>query len=184
MKTIIAICGKRRSGKDTIADYLVNHKEFVNVKISNKLKKIVQIMFGFSAYQVEENKENIDKRWGISPRQALQFVGTEVMQYKIQELLPNIDRKFFIKSLIADDFPKYDKIVISDMRFIHEWQELNKLGAFTIKVLRENNNKNECDLHCSELETDEIPADVTIQNNKDIESLYETIEQIMRKHDL
>ncbi len=32
----------------------------------------------------------------------MQFLGTDIFQYKIQELLPNMGQKFWIKSFLTD----------------------------------------------------------------------------------
>lgn len=170
MRTVIAICGLKRSGKDVIADHLVRKYSYEKIKIAEPLKIVVAQLFNFTQDQVGETdqKDEIDPRWGITPRHALQFFGTEVMQYKIQDLLPNIERKFWINLLISKMQPE-KKYVISDMRFKHEYEELKKHDLLVIKVFR--NNLNSTDTHISESEYLEIPADIIIQNDEDIESL-------------
>jgi hypothetical protein len=103
MYNIIAICGAKRSGKDVLSKYLVHKYKYRKLYFAEPLKKAVKELFNFSDIQVGidegENagceKDTVDDRWGVSPRQALQFFGTEVLQYKIQELLPTINRYFF-----------------------------------------------------------------------------------------
>lgn len=125
---LIGICGKKRSGKDVIANYLCNIHQYTNKKISTDLKIIVKLIFGFSDSQIESNdKDIIDKYWEVTPRHIMQFIGTEVMQYQIQSILPNIGRNFWIQSFIKKNL-LYDNqfVVISDLRFIHEYEELKK----------------------------------------------------------
>jgi len=172
---IIAICGYKRSGKDTIANYLCKHG-YKNVKIADQLKTMVKQLFNFTQDQLElDEKENIDSRWEISPRQVMQFFGTEIMQYEIQKLLPNIGRTFWIKSFIE----KYlvsnndEKYVISDMRFLHEYEELKKYNVFVIMVQRDvdDNSNKEHETHSSEKEYLQIPTDIIITNNSTIDDL-------------
>lgn len=183
---IIGICGKRRSGKDTLANYICTHYTFENKKISDNLKSLVKILFGFSDTQVEnDEKDIIDPLWNISPRQSLQFFGTEIMQYKIQELLPDINRKFWIKSFITNNIINNisKNIVISDLRFNHEYEELKKHNILIIRIDRESNINNieNVDDHCSETEHIQIPADIIIKNDGTIEELYSKINKELIK---
>lgn len=172
---LIAICGYKRCGKDTLSDYICEKYGHTNVKIAGKLKEIVKIVFGFSAEQVESDlKEEIDDRWGITPRQAMQFIGTEMFQYKLQELLPDIQRKLWIKS-ITSTVNNDSKIVISDLRFIHEFTELKKKGFIVIKVERDDHAI--MDTHPSETEFISIPADITIKNNSSLEAFFKDFER-------
>jgi len=169
---LIGICGKKRSGKDILANYLCNNYSFTNEKISEDLKNIIKILFGFTDNQLESNeKEDIDKSWGVSPRQTMKFIGTEIMQYKIQELLPNIKRNFWINSFIKKHIENQtNNIVISDLRFLHEYEALKKYNIYIIRLERdlENNEDN----HISETEFLNIPPDVILSNNGTINDLY------------
>jgi hypothetical protein len=171
---LIAICGYKRCGKDTLSDYICKKYGHQKVKIAGKLKEIVKIVFGFSEEQVESDlKEEIDSRWGITPRQAMQFIGTEMFQYKIQELLPDIQRKLWIKSVISsinDD----SKIVISDLRFLHEYIELKNKGFFVIKIEKDDNEI--IDTHKSETEFLSIPSDITLKNNNTLKEFFTEFE--------
>jgi hypothetical protein len=104
MPKIIAICGAKRSGKDLLADHLVNNYNYNRVSFATPLKLAVKALFNFDDEQVGIGKDNgnnkkdiIDANWGITPRAALQFIGTEIMQDKIQELLPNIKKNFSVE---------------------------------------------------------------------------------------
>ncbi len=169
---IIAICGHKRSGKDTIANYLSKYG-YKNIKIADQLKTVVKQLFNFTDNQLElDEKEDIDKRWGVSPRQTMQFFGTEIMQYEIQKLLPNIGRKFWVKSFIEKYLSQNntDKFVISDMRFLHEYEELKKYDLFVIMIQRDTIDKSN-EHHASEIEYLKIPANIIIKNNSTIEEL-------------
>lgn len=167
---IIAICGARRSGKDTLARILETQYGYKHLKISHELKSIVSQLFTLNDEQLEnDNKDIVDGRYGITPREIMQFFGTEMMQYKLSELLPQMGRKFWIKLFIE----KYiisqtnDKIVISDLRFLHEYDELKKYNAVIVKIERENNpyKNDKLDTHVSETEYNQIPFDHILKNN-------------------
>jgi hypothetical protein len=188
MPKIIAICGAKRSGKDTLAHYISYKYLYQKIAFADPLKEAVNVLFQFSPEQTGDSdlKDVIDKQWGITPRRALQFFGTEVLQYKIQELLPNIDRKFLANALVSSITRNdYDHHVISDMRFVHEYEAVKKLGAFVIHVDRpsiEENYYHDVQAHCSEVEYRNIPYDLHIKNDQDIATLIQKFEIGLDKH--
>lgn len=182
---IIAICGPKRSGKDTIADHLISKYNYEKIKIADPLKSVTKELFGFTEDQIGETdaKDIIDERWGITPRKALQFFGTEVMQYKIQELLPDIGRKFWINRLVAGLPMKDSKYVISDLRFLHEYEELYKKtkdNLCIIKVFRPDKT-DEKDTHVSELEYKEIKEDILLINDGNIGDLLVKLDNALTR---
>ena len=172
---IIAITGAKRSGKDTLANYISARYDYEKIKLATPLKQSVCALFNFTEEQVEnESKEFIDARWGITHRKAMQFFGTEMMQYKIQELLPDIERKFFVKSMINRMNPnKY--YVISDMRFMHEYEEIAKLNPFIIRIDRPALDIPH-DEHPSESEYTQIPFHLYLKNETDTYGLIQKFE--------
>ena len=139
---IIAICGAKRSGKDVLAEHLVSKYNYERVSFAEPLKQAVKCLFNFDDDQVgigkdhgTDKKDTIDERWGITPRTALQFFGTEIMQEKIQEILPTVNRSFFANTLVnyiaskepATPMEPVKRFVISDLRFLHEYEALLKV---------------------------------------------------------
>lgn len=136
MPRIIAICGAKRSGKDVLAEHLVRKYNYERIAFAEPLKHAIKTLFNFDDEQVgigedtgTGKKDALDERWGITPRAALQFFGTEVMQEKIQELLPDIKRNFFANTLknyikTRMDANEGQRFVISDLRFLHEYEVL------------------------------------------------------------
>jgi hypothetical protein len=176
---LIAICGQKRSGKDTLANYIVSQYGHKNVKIAEKVKMLAKTLFGFSHDQIEsDSKEAIDPNWGISPRRVMQFIGTEMFQYKIQELLPDIQRNFWIKSTIQEHIVSQSTpIVISDLRFYHEYQALKDFNVYIIKITRDRDHDSyEQDQHSSETEFHSIPSNLTIHNDTTKEQMYKTLD--------
>jgi dephospho-CoA kinase len=184
---IIAVCGYKRSGKDTIAKYLNKKYNYKHLKITYKLKECLKLLFDLRDHELEtDKKEKINKKWNVTPRKLMQFIGTEIFQYKIQEILPDIDKKFWIKTFLTDSLvnnlrnKKDFHIVISDIRFIHEYEELKKLNIpiSVIKVTNDNImiDSNE-ELHISEREFIKIPYDKEILNNSTFDDMYKKIDE-------
>jgi len=196
MPKIIAICGAKRSGKDVLAEHLVKKYNYEKIAFADPLKQAVKNLFNFDDDQMgigedkgTDKKDIIDKRWGITPRAALQFFGTEIMQEKIQELLPNIKRDFFANTLknYIENSEKDKKFVISDMRFIHEYDMLANISniehkdKMIVRVIRpfKNRIKEQQEPHVSELEYTNIPYDIIMINNGSIEEYISRFEKIM-----
>lgn len=192
---VIALCGAKRSGKDTLANYIANKFLYQKIAFADPLKEAVCALFDFTHNQVgysystyeacdDAGKDLIDKRWGITPRKALQFFGTEVLQYKIQELLPGIDRKFLANSLASKIRQSNRHFIVSDLRFVHEYEELKKMGALIIRVDRPSiveNVYNDEAVHTSEIEYRMIPCDMHILNDKDIPNLIKRFDDAFAK---
>ena len=166
MKKIIAICGSKRAGKDTLANIISNdlNVDFEHVKISQKLKTMCQTLFNFSDEQIETDlKEDIDPKWNITPRKAMQFMGTEIMQYKIQDLLgPGIGREFWINSLLESFDRQSRNYVISDLRFHHEYRRIRQIGGIIVKIV--DNDIVNIDNHISENEFQQFDVDFIVDN--------------------
>ena len=193
MSNIIAICGAKRSGKDVLAKYIVATRGFKKLSFAEPLKKAVRELFNFNDIQVgidEENavgneKEIIDERWGISPRKALLFFGTEIMQHTIDELIPNTNRGFLADILLSrisdaasDTCNNY---VISDLRFLHEYNKLKSSAKIRsliiVKISRPSINIVERDTHISEKEYIDIPYDVELVNDGAIGDLTDLFDR-------
>jgi len=88
---IIGIGGKKRSGKDTIADFLIKEYGFIKYGFAEPIKEIAKIIFGFDEEQLYgTKKEEIDEVWKIKPRNFFQKFGTDYGQYIFPEHFPNI----------------------------------------------------------------------------------------------
>ena len=174
---IIGITGKKFSGKDTLADELVLNYDFIKYSMADPLKDALKSLFGFTDEQLYGNqKEIIDTRWNITPREVLQFFGTQVMQFKIQELIPKVKRNFFVKRF--EDFCQKNEeknIVVADIRFQHEIDSVRKMGGIIIKVIRDNLNNN-LSQHISESGLDSLTnIDFVIENNSTKEELFKSL---------
>jgi hypothetical protein len=196
MPKIIAICGAKRSGKDVLADHLVKNYNYKRIAFADPLKVAVKNLFNFDDDQVgigidtgSNRKDIIDDKWGITPRAALQFFGTEIMQEKIQELLPNINKNFFANTLKnhIENAEEDQKFVISDLRFIHEYEMLANIqniqhkDKVIVRVIRPSNNRiRDENPHISEIEYTNIPYDIIMINNGTIDEYISRFEKLIR----
>jgi hypothetical protein len=178
MPRIIALCGLKRSGKDTAAKVISDVFNYQHVKFAGKLKDCCRLLFGLSDEQLEgHEKEVIDPRWGESPRHIMQFFGTELMQVELQRLLPNVGRSFWVKQLM-DAHPN-QRIVISDMRFQHEVEEVLKCDPHALIIRIERSCAPCDDTHCSEADVHKLPCHVVLVNNDTVEEFAQQVLHLM-----
>lgn len=139
---IIGVCGFIGSGKDTIADYLVNIHQFRRESFANTLKDACAAVFGWDRTMLEgrtkqarEWREQVDEWWSkrlgqvITPRWVLQYWGTEVCRRAFHD-------DIWIASLENKLRTSQDDVVISDCRFPNEISAIRAQGGIVIRVVR------------------------------------------------
>jgi len=139
---IIGVCGLIGSGKDTIADYLVNVHGFRRDSFASSLKDAVSAVFGWDRDMIEgrtrssrEWREQPDVWWSqrlgrtITPRSILQLWGTEVCRNGFHD-------DIWIASLENKLRQSNDDVVISDCRFPNEVAAIRNAGGQVIRVVR------------------------------------------------
>ena len=140
---IIGICGWIGSGKDTIADYLVNLHEFRRDSWANSLKDAVSAVFGWDREALEgrtrqsrEWRETVDPWWAkrldmpkLTPRYILQLWGTEVCRQHFHD-------DIWVASVENKLRRTTDDIVISDCRFPNEIAAIRRVGGRVLWVRR------------------------------------------------
>jgi len=133
---IIGICGFIGSGKDTVADYLVNFQEFRRESFASTLKDAVAAVFGWDRTLLEgrtkearEWREQVDPWWAerlamptLTPRWVLQYWGTEVCRRAFHD-------DIWIASLENKIRNSKDSVVISDCRFPNEIEAIKNAGG-------------------------------------------------------
>ena len=88
---IIALGGKKGSGKDTLANYLVDKYNFTRYAFGDPVKLVCKELFDLTEDQLHGSlKDTVDKRLGITPREIFQKIGTEFGREYIHELFPNL----------------------------------------------------------------------------------------------
>jgi hypothetical protein len=203
---IIGVCGFIGSGKDTIADYLVNFHEFRRDSYAGTLKDAVAAVFNWDrellegrTKQAREWREQVDPWWAerlnmpaLTPRLVLQRWGTEVCRRAFHD-------DIWIASVENKLRTSRDNIVISDCRFPNEiksikqaggrvvWVKRGELPSWYIMASKANNGDlvaqtklNELGVHVSETAWVGTEFDAVIDNNGSIDDLYNSVKNLVQ----
>lgn len=156
-----------RSGKDTVANYIIEKYGFEHLKFSKGINEVY-------------NKYNYIEDNGVKNRQALQDIG----QYMRKSLGQNVWVNYTLK-----DYDPNKNTVISDVRQDNEFIALKERGALIILVTTSPNVQRERLIQLGESpdehmnhETEHIPeslADTVIVNDSTLEELYKKIDEIL-----
>src|SRR5437763_1841975 len=136
---LIGILGKRGHGKDTIGDYLQKNHEFKKDSFAFPLKESVRILFGLNDEQLYGSlKEVVDPYWNVTPREIMQKYGTEIVRNHFGIIIKDIGNNFWVRSLVRryNDVKNTTNVVVCDVRFKNEVDEIHKQGGIIIKIDR------------------------------------------------
>lgn len=175
----IGIHGKARSGKDTVAKYLIENHGFIRNAFADPLKRAGQQMFMLTEEQTwsDELKEQVIKYWGLSPREMFQKLGTEGGRNVFGDdlWLRRWDIHF-------QTFSPVSSYVTPDVRFENEGVFLRERG-FTIIHLTSGRTSGlaaQAKKHASEMGIPFLEGqDVHIDNSGSFSDLYAQLDFLM-----
>ena len=184
---LIGIVGLIGSGKDTVAQRLVEKHGYVRDSFAKSLKDAVSSMFNWDREMLEGDttssrhwREQPDKFWSerfgkpVTPRWVLQHFGTEVMRGHMYDAI-------WVDSCIGRY--KGQNTVISDTRFVNEIKTIKAHGGIIICVKRgelpTQKQMQERGAHQSEWDWLDSKFDITIQNNGTLEELYAKVDDLI-----
>jgi hypothetical protein len=185
---IIGLTGKRLSGKDTVANYLVEKHGFQHVYFSKKMKQAVAALFDITEEEVDDFKSD---RGGTIPycTVRLDIGGDFTKEFGWVEFLQrfgtDMGRKVLGEDLWVDlafgpGSLKFfeENYVVKDVRFENEGQRILDLGGKIIELRRDVIDE-ENDGHESEFGLPDWMAEYVIANTSTIESLYKDVDAVL-----
>lgn len=183
MDKVILISGKKRHGKNQVADFLEDKflaegYQVRKIALADPLKDAAGEIFMLNDEQIYGDfKETKDDRWGLTPREIMQKLGTEIGRAIHPEVWV-LNLCFRVEKMIHDAHVNGDKIVImvTDCRFPNEIAVPKKhFGEMlkTIRIVRPRLEPTAFDSHPSETSLDTYDKwDIVIHNDGGIGDLY------------
>jgi len=190
---IIGITGKKGHGKSSLAGEirteLASRSRRAKVfSFATRLKEAARISFGLSNEQINGTlgqKEEIDPRWGMSPRTILQLFGTEVAR--------TIDSNVWVKAVDRDiqrwlaDMSTYDMgtaiAIIDDVRYKNEAEYVGMHGILA-RVVRPSFGTGHGEEHTSETEQDGLSPSIIVMNDGTLLDLWNSASWIFDPPDV
>jgi|TARA_B100000287_G_C20578890_1_gene759543 hypothetical protein len=184
---LIGIVGLMGSGKDTVANRLVEKHGYIRDSFAKSLKDAVASMFNWDRKLLEGNgeasrkwREQPDEFWSerfgkpVTPRWVLQYFGTEVMRGQMYDGI-------WVDSCLGRY--KGENTVISDTRFINEIKTIKEHGGKIICVTRgglpTQEDMKKRGAHQSEWDWLDSTFDYVIDNNGTKEELFAKVDLIV-----
>ena len=169
MKTI-GLAGLKRSGKDTVADFLVQEYGFKKLAFADPMKQVVRSLDpyvtvdGLRLSDVDNADEDHLKAEYPEYRRLLQRIGTEAVREN-----PLFGENFWINMLLRR-MHSDDNYVVSDVRFLDEYAAMKNVGAQIWRIDRPG-IETSTDTHRSETELLSFEPDRVIVNDSDLKAL-------------
>lgn len=173
---IIGLSGYAQSGKDTVAQILVEDYGYSRIAFADIIRTAVYRLNPLVTYDGMRLAHLVDlEGWEIAKtlpevRRLLQTMGSEVGR-------DMIDPQIWIE-LTLGNTKNTDKIVISDVRFKNEAEEVKWKGGKVWRISRIDVDS-PINLHRSETDLDNWLFDEYISNNGTIEDLYEEVSKLL-----
>lgn len=162
---VISISGRKRAGKDTVADMIIKRvKRAQRVALADPMKYIVANMLKITLEELEvlKNDESNPHRW------FLQSLGQDAKLYFGEDCWAE-----YARHVIAN-LPKGATAIITDIRFPFE----RRGGDLTINVVNDRLGVN-TDSHQSENGMEGAEYDITIYNNGTLKELEAKVKKIV-----
>ena len=173
---LIAFAGPIGVGKSEAAKMV---KGAIIMSFATPLKNAAKELFGFTTQQLYtlEGKQEVDPRWGVTPREMLHWLGTDVMRKRFPG--------FWVKRMeyALQDINSPGHIVIDDCRFPDEAAMVRRLGGTVVHV-HGRQPKIEVDTRTVEHEAEKpleiFSGDLSLDNSGDLTLLKRRVAELVR----
>lgn len=182
--TLVGLCGRKRSGKTTAAEILVEELGYAHLSFAEPIRRAVADILAVSRAELEAIKEApVDWLDGRTPRSMMQTMGTEWGRDRVH---PELWVRKCMRDV--DRFRRSGRpVVISDVRFANEAWAIRDAGGIVIDIFREHASRVDnrkwwqkllgLPEHASEQELPEHAIDYRVFNVNDIAWLKQELLQ-------
>ncbi|GIV03835.1 MAG: hypothetical protein KatS3mg015_2665 [Fimbriimonadales bacterium] len=172
---LIGIAGRARSGKDTVANFIIAAIGGYRYSFADPIRAmLVPLGVDMNDPYWQARKEDIIPALGVSPRRMMQTLGTEWGRNLIN---PDLWIVLAHQRLLQNG----PGMVISDVRFENEAAWIRKHGGRIIHVIRPDAKAIEA--HASEDGIEVQDTDAQLFNNGTLEELQLSVRELLRVYD-
>lgn len=176
---LLGLTGLAGSGKDAVAKHLFCKHGWSRTAFADPLKQAATHIFGLSIndFYDREKKEQVNDYWNISPREMLQYLGTEAVRGTFGEDV--WVRRWHLSYTIIKDT---DNVVVTDVRTPTEADWLRRQGGKIVEVRRPGAGLSGASgRHVSESGLTAEWIDGVIHNDRGLEALGWIADQVLAK---
>lgn len=159
---LIGIAGQARSGKDTLASYLLDNLDGIWLR-SSFADPIKEMLRAIGVDCSDDKKAVVDESYGVTPRHMMQTLGTEWGRNLI-------DNDIWVKAFARLNAGKC--VIVPDVRFENEADLVRANGVLIRLTGRGGIGSN----HVSENPIGFKEGDIVIDNSRDLDWLYAQID--------
>lgn len=172
---IIGIAGRARSGKDTVANFIVAAIGGYRYSFADPIRAMLAPLgVDMNDPFWQERKEEPIPALGVSPRRMMQTLGTE---WGRQLIHPDLWVIMAHQRLLSNG----PGMVVSDVRFENEAAWVRKHGGRIIHVIRPDTKAVEA--HVSEDGIEMQDSDAQLFNSGTLEELQLSVRELLRVYD-
>ena len=172
---LIGIAGRARSGKDTVANFIVAAIGGYRYSFADPIRTMLAPLgVDMNDPYWQARKEDVIPALGVSPRRMMQTLGTEWGRNLIN---PDLWLVMAHQRLLRNG----PGMVISDVRFENEAAWIRKHGGRIIHVIRPEAKAVEA--HASEDGIEMLDTDAQLFNSGTLEELQLTVRELLRVYD-
>lgn len=175
----IALIGRARSGKDSIAKVLVKSHGYRRVAFADPLKAMALSINPSIVYHVP----------GFTPPEGSNILLADLVEHvgwerakddypEVRRLLQQmghavrqLDPDFWLRQGLRSAHASGAPVVVTDVRYLNEAHALRHAGYYTVRVVRPETEPIPGTEHASETELDGYPTDMTFVNNGTLATL-------------
>jgi hypothetical protein len=174
--TLVGISGKKRSGKDTMAE-VFSEQGFEQHALAEPIKDACRTIFNFTDEQLYgDQKEEYDPYWERTPREVMQHFGTDAFRetYGEDVWVDSLLQRLRLRLPAA--------AVVSDVRFPNEVRGIQNASGEVIRIDASERLDHEDD-HASETALDDFEGYVrVVENNGSLDEFKRKAHSIAKEY--
>jgi dephospho-CoA kinase len=176
---IIGLCGKKHSGKTTIADYLAERHEFTIADFSQPIRLMEKAFLRYLNMDEKQIERLLDGE--ARDTEIVPELGWRTSRYFQQTLGTDWGRdimheNIWTNALVTSGVLKDSNVVVKNVRFLDEAHCVRKHGGYIVGIYRPGDK--EKDKHRSETELSKIDCNFSIINDSTVDKLFVEIDKI------
>jgi hypothetical protein len=179
---LIGLVGRKRVGKDTFAERLVQAHGFTRYAFADALRKAALGLDPIVGWAFTRNEgvrlSEVVERHGWEGAKAFPEVRRTLQRYGVA--IREIDPDFWLSVVFEPALREKGPVVITDVRFPNEAQAVQSHGGKLVRIERTTHEPR--DLHVSETALDDWKVDLVVVNGDTIRSLHKCADYAAGDH--